>query len=46
MIKSVNDGNTLVVGAGDSGYQILDEVTKDNYRVVYFSGKTNVKSLP
>lgn len=45
-LSQLNDGDTLVVGAGDSGYQILDEVSKDESRVVYFSGETNVKSLP
>lgn len=47
--KSVNQlqkGNALVVGSGDSGYQILDELSKDKSRNVYFSGDTNVKSIP
>ena len=47
--KSLNQlqkGDFLVVGAGDSGYQILDEVSKDKSRTVYFSGNTNVKSIP
>lgn len=35
----------MVVGAGDSGFQILDEVSKAG-RKTYFSGDTNVKSLP
>ena len=39
-------GDTLVVGGGDSGYQILDEISKDSDRTVYFSGVTNVKSIP
>lgn len=38
-------GDTLVVGAGDSGFQILDEVSDTN-RKVYFSGETNVFTLP
>ena len=42
----LQDGDALVVGAGDSGYQILDEVSKDKSRTVYFSGLTNVKSIP
>lgn len=36
----------LVVGGGDSGYQILDEVSKDGSKQVYFSGDTSVKTLP
>lgn len=39
-------GPALVVGGGDSGYQILDEISKDGNRKVYFSGDTRVKSLP
>lgn len=42
----LQDGDALVVGGGDSGYQILDELSKDGKRTVYFSGVTNVKSLP
>lgn len=41
----LQDGNTLVVGAGDSGVQILDEISKLN-RTVYFSGNTNINSIP
>jgi len=44
--QQLQDGDTLVVGGGDSGYQILDEISKDSSRTVYFSGDTNVKSLP
>ena len=40
------DGDALVVGGGDSGYQILDEISKDSDRKVYFSGDTSVKSIP
>jgi putative flavoprotein involved in K+ transport len=36
----------LVVGGGDSGYQILDEISKDSSRTVYFSGVTKVNSIP
>lgn len=36
----------LVVGGGDSGYQILDEISKDESKQVYFSGDATVKSLP
>ncbi len=39
-------GDALVVGGGDSGYQILDEISSDASRTVYFSGDTNVKSIP
>jgi putative flavoprotein involved in K+ transport len=38
-------GDTLVVGAGDSGVQILEEISNTD-RNVYFSGNTNIKSLP
>ncbi|OIQ30918.1 MAG: potassium transporter Trk [Bacteroidetes bacterium MedPE-SWsnd-G2] len=44
--EQLQDGNSLVVGGGDSGYQILNEISKDNPNTVYFSGDTNVKSLP
>ncbi len=42
----LQDGGTMVVGAGDSGFQILDEVSEENGRKVYFSGTTEVKVLP
>lgn len=42
----LQDGDALVVGGGDSGYQILNELSKDSKRKVYFSGDTTVKSLP
>lgn len=41
----LQDGDTLVVGAGDSGVQILDEVAATGKKV-YFSGDTNIKSIP
>ncbi|NEV93786.1 NAD(P)-binding domain-containing protein [Psychroflexus sp. YR1-1] len=41
----LQDGKAMVVGAGDSGYQILDEIS-DTPRDVYFSGDTEVKTLP
>ena len=44
--NQLQDGDALVVGGGDSGYQILDEISKDQSKTVYFSGDTNVKSLP
>ncbi|WP_196888655.1 flavin-containing monooxygenase [Aureivirga sp. CE67] len=45
-VHQLKEGDTLVVGAGDSGYQILDEVSRDSSRNVYFSGNTNVKTIP
>jgi putative flavoprotein involved in K+ transport len=38
-------GDTLVVGAGDSGVQILNEISNTD-RNVYFSGDTNITSIP
>jgi len=43
--KQLKDGDTLVVGAGDSGVQILDEVSKCG-RKVFFSGCPSVGTLP
>ena len=45
-LDQLQEGDCMVVGGGDSGYQILDEVSKDGTRTVYFSGNTNVKSIP
>lgn len=45
-VNQLQDGDALVVGGGDSGYQILNEISKDPSRTVYFSGDTTVKSLP
>lgn len=45
-VKQLQQGDALVVGGGDSGYQILNEISKDASRTVYFSGDTTVKSLP
>lgn len=43
----LQEGDVLVVGGGDSGYQILDEISKDKKsKTVYFSGDTEVKTLP
>ncbi len=42
----LQEGETMVVGAGDSGFQILDEVSEEENRKVYFSGTTDVKVLP
>ena len=43
--NQLQNGATLVVGAGDSGVQILNEVSKTN-RTVYFSGNTKIMSIP
>ena len=43
--EQLKDGDALVVGAGDSGVQILDEISNTN-RNVYFSGDTNITSIP
>ena len=45
-VTQLKEGDALVVGGGDSGYQILNEISKDSSRTVYFSGDTTVKSLP
>ena len=45
-LHQLQEGDCLVVGGGDSGYQILNEISKDKSRTVYFSGDTKVKSLP
>jgi putative flavoprotein involved in K+ transport len=42
----LQDGNTMVVGAGDSGYQILDEISSHSNHKVYFAGDTDVSTLP
>jgi putative flavoprotein involved in K+ transport len=44
--QQLQEGDALVVGGGDSGYQILNEISKDKTRTVYFSGDTKVKSIP
>ncbi len=43
--NQLQEGTAMVVGDGDSGYQILDEISKKG-RKTYFSGNTNVKTLP
>jgi putative flavoprotein involved in K+ transport len=45
-LHQLHEGDALVVGGGDSGYQILNELSKDKKRTLYFSGDTSVKSLP
>ena len=44
--EQLKPGCTLVVGGGDSGYQILDEISASTSNQVYFSGDTSVKTLP
>lgn len=41
----LQEGPTLVVGAGDSGVQILDEISQTGNSVC-FSGNTNISSIP
>jgi putative flavoprotein involved in K+ transport len=41
----LQEGPTLVVGAGDSGVQILNEISQTG-KLVYFSGNTNIISIP
>lgn len=43
--SQLQEGETLVVGAGDSGVQILQEISETN-RKVYFSGTTDIATLP
>ncbi|MBA6156702.1 NAD(P)-binding domain-containing protein [Tenacibaculum sp. S7007] len=43
--NQLQEGATLVVGAGDSGVQILSEIS-DLDKPVYFSGNTNIMSIP
>lgn len=45
-VDQLQEGDALVVGGGDSGYQILNEISASGNRQVYFSGDTTVKSLP
>jgi putative flavoprotein involved in K+ transport len=44
--SQLNPGPAMVVGAGDSGFQILDEVSSDKERKTYYSGETNIATLP
>lgn len=39
-------GPAMVVGGGDSGFQILNEISENPGRKTYFSGDTDVKTLP
>jgi putative flavoprotein involved in K+ transport len=43
--EQLADGDTLVVGAGDSGVQILDEISQTK-RKVFFSGCPAIGTLP
>jgi putative flavoprotein involved in K+ transport len=45
--RQLKAGDTLVVGAGDSGFQILQEIAQDDVnRQVFFSGSTNSLTIP
>lgn len=44
--KQLQKGPTLVVGGGDSGFQILDEISKNTSETTYFSGSTDIRTLP
>lgn len=44
--SQLQKGPTMVVGAGDSGFQILDEISQQKNRKVYYSGDTKVGTLP
>ncbi|RSK41771.1 flavin-containing monooxygenase [Mangrovimonas spongiae] len=44
--EQLQKGATLVVGGGDSGFQILDEISKNTSETTYFSGDTNIRTLP
>ncbi|MFD1017280.1 flavin-containing monooxygenase [Winogradskyella rapida] len=44
--EQLQNGPTLVVGGGDSGFQILDEVSKQSNTTTYFSGSTAIRTLP
>ncbi|AVR45207.1 potassium transporter Trk [Christiangramia fulva] len=44
--SQLQPGAAMVVGAGDSGFQILDEISEEAERKVYFSGTTDVRALP
>ncbi|WP_076411590.1 NAD(P)/FAD-dependent oxidoreductase [Shewanella sp. UCD-KL12] len=43
--EQLQDGDCLVVGAGDSGVQILSEIA-DTGRKVHFSGTDKIKAIP
>jgi len=43
--NQLQEGDCMVVGAGDSGFQILDEISQTG-RKTYFSGQTQIKTLP
>ena len=43
--SQLKEGSAMIVGAGDSGFQILDEVSQTD-RTTYFSGVTKVRVLP
>jgi putative flavoprotein involved in K+ transport len=43
--EQLQEGDALVVGGGDSGFQILDEISQ-NGKKTYFAGPAEVKTLP
>jgi putative flavoprotein involved in K+ transport len=43
--EKLKDGDTLVVGSGDSGIQILNEISSTD-RKVFFSGDSTIGNLP
>jgi putative flavoprotein involved in K+ transport len=45
-LDQLKRGNTLVVGGGDSGFQILQEVSSSPENDIYFSGPSDVPTLP
>lgn len=44
--EQLQKGPTLVVGGGDSGFQILNEISKNTTETTYFSGSTDIRTLP
>ena len=44
--SQLQEGPVMVVGAGDSGFQILDEISSNKDRKTYYSGDTDIKTLP
>lgn len=44
--NKLKKGATMVVGAGDSGFQIVDEISSHTTHKVYFAGNTKVSTLP
>lgn len=44
--NQLQKGPTLVVGGGDSGFQILNEISQNTTETTYFSGSTDIRTLP